>query len=121
MPTILFVDDEINVLGAMKRSFRHMGDNWSFLFADCAPLAIDILNRIEKVDVVVTDVMMPRVDGKELVKKILAEYPQTKPIVLSGQCDDAAKAEFERMKVPFYNKPFPMEELKEKIVEMTKS
>ncbi len=82
-PSILFVDDEKSVLDGLYRSFSLMHDNWTLLFAGSGAEALEIVGH-RTVDVVVTDLRMPGMDGAELLEKIRTISPETTRIILSG-------------------------------------
>lgn len=83
---VLFVDDEPNVLSAMKRMLRFKSDEWDMIFVDSGTKA---LAEIESgyCDVIVSDIRMPGMDGAELLTKVKEESPTTIRIALSGQVD----------------------------------
>ena len=66
MKTILFVDDEPEILSAMRRLLHPYRAEWSLLFAVGGQEALKTL-AVSSVDVVVTDVNMPGMDGLELL------------------------------------------------------
>lgn len=79
--TVLFVDDEINVLNALKRGL--IDEDYRCEFALNAKDALKIMEE-QDICVVVTDMKMPGMDGLSLLKIIKAKYPNTIRIVLSG-------------------------------------
>ncbi|WP_135078384.1 response regulator [Terasakiella sp. SH-1] len=111
MTSVLFVDDEENILNGIRRTLHQMGGTWEFLYATNGEEARDILEGPEHVDFVVTDIMMPGMNGYELIETIMDKYPDIKPIVISGKCDATDRLEFERMNIPFFKKPFSTMEL----------
>lgn len=82
---ILFVDDEVQILKSLKRLFR--GSGYEVYFADSGAMAIEILMN-NRVDLVVTDIRMPEMDGFELLKHIKEDYPLTLRVALSGFTDN---------------------------------
>jgi type II secretory ATPase GspE/PulE/Tfp pilus assembly ATPase PilB-like protein/FixJ family two-component response regulator/RNA polymerase subunit RPABC4/transcription elongation factor Spt4 len=82
---ILFVDDEINVLKAMRRIFRQ--ENYAVLTAESGQAALSLLAQEQPVHVVVSDHRMPAMTGTELLRKIKADYPKTIRIMLTGFAD----------------------------------
>jgi len=84
--TILFVDDEKNVLQGIRRMFRGMRDSWEMSFAESGPEALDILSK-NKMDVIVSDMRMPGMDGAALLTEVLNRFPEVIRIVLSGHSD----------------------------------
>lgn len=82
--TILFVDDEENVLNSLRRVF--LDENYRILSAPTAAAALAILER-EPVHVVVSDHRMPGMTGAELLKQVKAQWPETIRIMLTGYAD----------------------------------
>ena len=78
---ILFVDDEKDILKALNRLF--MDTDYEVFIADSGEYALAILDN-EKIDLVVTDMRMPSMDGFELLEKIKAKHPNVLRIILSG-------------------------------------
>lgn len=81
---ILFVDDEADILSALKRLVR--GLNASCLFASNGAEALEVIEQ-HAIDVVVSDMRMPGMNGAELLAKIAEQHPETIRIVLSGHSD----------------------------------
>ncbi|WP_019961989.1 response regulator [Woodsholea maritima] len=85
-PIVLFVDDEPNVLRALRRMMRKQNDVWDMRFAESGAEALDILvNTPAKA--VVSDMRMPGMDGAELLDVVSEAMPETVRIVLSGEAD----------------------------------
>lgn len=86
---ILFVDDEPNVLNGLKRMLRSMRNEWDMTFASGGQEALDILVDTA-MDVVVSDMRMPHIDGVRLLTEVKQRYPNTVRIILSGQAEEEA-------------------------------
>lgn len=84
--TILFVDDEPNVLMGLKRMLRPMRDKWEMLFANSGQEALDILAK-HRADAVVSDMRMPGMDGPQLLRRIMRDHPNVIRFALSGYSD----------------------------------
>lgn len=84
MKKILFVDDEIQILKTLNRIFMDSGHQ--ILLAESADAALKVLSE-HTVDMVVTDMRMPGMDGVELLKIIKQKYPKTVRLILSGYAD----------------------------------
>lgn len=69
------------------------------------------------IDLLITDIEMPKMDGRELLKKIKTKYPIIKTIMMSGHPNGKAIAEEAGANI-FLKKPFSMKELKEVIQEL---
>ena len=87
--TVLLVEDEPAVLRAAARIMRLAG--YSVLTATGGVEALQLLARREdRVDVMLTDVMMPGMGGRELASKVRELRPEVKVLFTSGLTDDAA-------------------------------
>src|SRR5258708_18407653 len=83
MMRILFVDDEPNVVHAMRRTMHCMRNEWDMEFVSSGPEALDCLAK-NPADVIVSDMRMPGMDGWQLLAEVKRLYPQTVRLVLSG-------------------------------------
>ncbi len=79
--TILLVDDEENVLSALERIFTPEGHR--VLTATSGEAGLAVL-AIEQVDLVISDMRMPGMDGHQLLKQVRALYPTSMRAILSG-------------------------------------
>lgn len=82
--TLLFVDDEQNILSSLKRLFRSTGHN--ILTAISGAEALVILEK-EEVDLIVSDMRMPGMDGAMLLAQVASNYPDVVRILLTGYAD----------------------------------
>jgi HD-like signal output (HDOD) protein/ActR/RegA family two-component response regulator len=86
-PHILFVDDEPNILGGLRRMLRGRRGDWEMSFAGGGAAALEVL-RTQPCDVVVSDYRMPGMDGAELLTHVRDESPSTARVILSGQTNE---------------------------------
>jgi two-component system response regulator HupR/HoxA len=82
--TVLFVDDEEKILTSLKRGL--LDEPYEILFANSGKEALEILEQ-SQVQVIVTDMRMPEMDGLELLGIVKKEYPHIIRMVLSGFAD----------------------------------
>jgi putative nucleotidyltransferase with HDIG domain len=108
---ILFVDDDANVLGGLRRMLRPLRHEWSTEFADGGPQALTLMEKAP-FDVIVSDMRMPVMSGVQLLEEVCRLYPKTIRLILSGQCDEAASAKAVRVAHQMLNKPCEAETLK---------
>jgi CheY-like chemotaxis protein len=85
-PRILFVDDEPDVVEALQRALRRERLVWDMVFVTSAADALAELRR-QHVDLVVSDLRMPVMDGAQLLVEVKREFPKTMRCVLSGYAD----------------------------------
>jgi len=85
LKTILFVDDELQILRSITRLF--MDTEYSIVIAESGKEALDILEN-QKVDVIVSDMKMPNMNGYELLSQVKKRFPNIVRIILSGFSDE---------------------------------
>ena len=83
---ILFVDDEPMVLKGLQRTLRKLRDEWEMTFTSSSKEALGILNS-GSIDVIVSDLRMPEMDGMQLLAEVKNKHPQVVRIILSGQVE----------------------------------
>jgi HD-like signal output (HDOD) protein len=103
-PVILFVDDEPHVLSGLRRALHPRRDVWNLRWADGGPAALDQLAG-HRVDIIVTDMQMPGMDGAALLEQVRRRFPGTARIVLSGHADRASIIAAAGVAQQFVSKP----------------
>lgn len=83
-PRILFVDDEPGVLRSLERIARKV--DAQIITASSGKEALEIIN-LSPVDVIVSDMKMPEMDGNQLLEQVARITPETVRIVLTGFAD----------------------------------
>ncbi len=119
--TVLLVEDENPVRIFAARALRNKG--YTVLEADCGETALEVMSQDgEKVDVIISDVIMPGMNGPTMIEEIAAKYPALHPkvIFISGYAEDAfADSVKERPDFQFLPKPFTLKQLAAKVKEVT--
>jgi HD-like signal output (HDOD) protein len=80
---ILFVDDDPSVLDGLRRMLRPMHNEWDLAFAASGQEALDLMGR-QPVDVIISDMRMPKMNGAQLLEEVQKRYPHVVRIILSG-------------------------------------
>ncbi len=114
MKNILFVDDEPHILQGLKRMLRPFRKEWQMHFCGSGSEALDLLSQSE-MDVVVTDMRMPVMDGAELLGRVKNLYPNVVRIILSGQSNKEMILKSVKPAHQFLSKPCNPENLKQTI------
>lgn len=111
---ILFVDDELSILKSIKRMFFKSGYN--IFLAEGASEGLEVLKN-NKIDIVVSDVKMPEMDGLTFLEEVKKYYPSIDRIVLSGfvEIDSVLKAIIKGIAFDYITKPWENEVLTEKL------
>ena len=109
--SILFVDDEPNILDGLRRMLRSMRKDFELCFAENAKEALEMMENGE-FDVVVSDMRMPGMDGAELLTEIQRRHPHSIRIMLTGQADEESTLRTIGVVHQFLAKPCDPEKLK---------
>ena len=83
MYTLLLVDDQREILNALRRSLMQELDDWDIYTASGGVEALEMMNGIA-FDVVITDIKMPEMNGVEFLETAALKHPATLRFVLSG-------------------------------------
>jgi len=107
--SVLFVDDDINVLSSLRRGL--IDEEYKSFFATGGQKALAIMEENE-ISVIVSDMRMPEMDGLKLLKIIKEKYPDTVKIVLTGYTQlQQVLATINQVDIfKFITKPWNMEE-----------
>ena len=107
---ILVVDDEINNLKLLKRTFRK---DYNVFMASGGEEGLEVL-RNNKIDLIITDQRMPGMSGVDFLERTVEEYPDTIRLIITGYTDaDALIKAINTGRVYRYiKKPWEPEELK---------
>jgi len=84
--SIVFVDDEENLLSGLRRLLRHKREVWDMRFAAGGAQALQMLDECPA-DVIVSDMKMPGMDGAQLLAEVRRRHPRTARMILSGHAD----------------------------------
>ena len=115
---ILMVDDEPDleplVLQRMRRKIRS-GD-YCFVFASNGVDALDLLQEDQDIDIVISDINMPHMDGLTLLEQIPRVDPSVRAVILSAYGDmDNIRTAMRRGAFDFITKPIDFQDLQETI------
>jgi DNA-binding NtrC family response regulator len=107
---ILIVDDEATIRALLKCAVAAPGT--ALFEADCAEVALDSARGNAPFDLVITDVLMPGMDGVDLAARLRAAGHAGKFLFISGYCDLESLADRLRgLNASFLAKPFSIPEL----------
>lgn len=78
---LLVVDDEVEIRELLSRHFRYLGYE-----VVVAQDGVDALEKMEqsRIDVVISDIRMPRMDGVALLERLRREYPMVRIVMMTG-------------------------------------
>jgi len=109
--TVLLVEDEPMVRNVAERSLTRHG--YTVITADNGEEALEILNRGEPIDLLISDVVMPGMDGPTMVREARKSRPELKILFMSGYAEEQLRKSIDIENVNFLPKPFSVTELAE--------
>jgi two-component system cell cycle sensor histidine kinase/response regulator CckA len=118
--TVLLVEDEDAVRLFSARALRNRG--YKVLEAKGGETAIELLKTAnEPIDIVITDVVMPDMDGPALIEWIREHHPEMQVVCISGYAEETFRKRLDRFPdIRFLAKPFSLEQLTGTVKEVTR-
>jgi len=118
--TVLLVEDEESVRELVRVTLASRG--YKVLEAENGECGLKIAEDFkEQIDILITDVVMPGIGGRELAKKLLALRPGISVLFLSGYTEDAVTQDPPGPASAFLQKPFTLQNLAKKVREVLRS
>lgn len=112
--TILLVDDEPSVRRLVSQMLQLTG--YTVLEAANGPEALGLMDHAgQPVDLLLTDVVMPSMNGGTLAQRLSRRFPEMRVLFTSGYIDDTVVQEVVTMGAQFLPKPFTLEALTQKV------
>ncbi|RYD65558.1 MAG: response regulator, partial [Sphingomonadales bacterium] len=109
--TILLVEDEAMVRAVAERALARQG--YTVLTAENGEAALELLEKSGKPDLLISDVVMPTMDGPTMVRQARKKYPDLKIIFMSGYAEEQLRKSIDLDNVAFLPKPFSVQQLAE--------
>ena len=117
---LLFVDDDANVLDGLRRVLRSQRDEWDMHFAGSGAEALQIMD-LHPIDIIITDISMPVMNGVELLENVMDRYPETIRMILSGRSESDLFMKAVAVTHQYLSKPCNPAILKSAIAQATES
>ncbi len=112
--SILLVEDEDAVRVFAARALKNKG--YSVLEARTGEQAMDMLHDADDLDLLITDMMMPGMDGGTLARFVKVERPEVRVILISGYSEEVARGDvLDSPDIHFLPKPFSLGQLASKV------
>jgi two-component system cell cycle sensor histidine kinase/response regulator CckA len=109
--TVLLVEDEPMVRTVAERALIRHG--YSVVTANNGFEALEILNRGDEFVLLISDVVMPEMDGPTMVREARESRPELPVLFMSGYAEEQLRKSIDLDKVAFLPKPFSVQELAE--------
>jgi two-component system cell cycle sensor histidine kinase/response regulator CckA len=109
--TVLLVEDEPMVRAVAERALTRHG--YTVITADNGEDALELIARGDPIDLLLSDVVMPGMDGPTMVEQALKERPELKILFMSGYAEEQLRDSINIDNAHFLPKPFSVQELAE--------
>ncbi|MHB1109569.1 MAG: response regulator, partial [Devosia sp.] len=115
---ILIVEDEDTVRSFSARALRTTG--YEVFEADSGEQALEVLDDIgNDIDLMISDVVMPEMDGPALLTKVRERLPELKVIFVSGYAEESVRQDIaDDQSVEFLAKPYSLDQINSKVKEV---
>ncbi len=118
LKNVLIVDDEETLTWSMAKSLSRDRDKYNVLIANTGNDALEIL-RNHRVDLAITDIRMPDINGLDLLTAIKNNYPGTKVIIMTAYgSSDIQKEANKRGSLYYIEKPFEIADIRKLILDI---
>jgi two-component system, cell cycle sensor histidine kinase and response regulator CckA len=107
--TILLVEDEAMVRAVAERALTRQG--YQVLTANNGEEALELLIGGAPVDLLISDVVMPTMDGPALVRAARERFPELKVLFMSGYAEEQLRKSIDIERIAFLSKPFSVQQL----------
>lgn len=115
---VLIVDDEETLTWSMAKSLSKDKDKYEVIIANNGKEALTQL-RDNKIDLVISDIRMPDINGLDLLVKIKKDYPDTKVIIMTAYgSSDVQKEANRRGSLYYVEKPFEISDIRKIIIDL---
>ena len=115
---VLIVDDEETLTWSMAKSLSKDKDKFEVIIANNGGEAVNLLKKNE-IDIVISDIRMPDINGLDLLVKIRKEYPKTRVIIMTAYGSSDVQREANRRGSLFYvEKPFEISDIRKIIIDL---
>jgi two-component system cell cycle sensor histidine kinase/response regulator CckA len=111
--TVLIVEDETMVRTVAERALVRHG--YTVLVAENGEAALEILAREEKIDLMISDVVMPTMDGPTTAREARKLHPDLPILFISGYAEEQLRKSIDVPNVSFLAKPFSVQQLAETV------
>ncbi len=115
---VLIVDDEETLTWSMAKSLAKDKDKYEVMIANNGSEALQLL-KTNRVDLVISDIRMPDINGLDLLVMVKKEYPETKVIIMTAYgSSDVQKEANQRGSLFYIEKPFEISDIRKIIIDL---
>ena len=116
MDKVLLVDDDYKVLRILWDRLQKYKDKFEVLLAYNGEEAMEVLQQ-NSISVVITDIVMPKMDGLELLAHVNESYPDVTCFVMTAHETAEIREKLSENMVPIFSKPFLIDDLAKAVIQ----
>ncbi|SOB87889.1 two-component system, cell cycle sensor histidine kinase and response regulator CckA [Sphingomonas guangdongensis] len=109
--TVLLVEDEDMVRAVAERALSRQG--YTVLTAENGEAALELMSGAAAPDLLISDVVMPTMDGPTMVREVRKRFPDLPVLFMSGYAEEQLRRSIDLDNVAFLPKPFSVQQLAE--------
>ena len=114
------MDDEETLTWSMAKSLSRDRDKYGVEIANNGREALDVLSKMP-IDLVISDIRMPDINGLDLLVRVKRDFPKTKVIIMTAYgSSDVQKEASKRGSLHYIEKPFEINEIRKLILDLIK-
>lgn len=117
--TVLLAEDEPMLRKVVRETLRHAG--FAVIEAEDGAAGLEILQSDSAIDVLLTDIKMPGLNGYQLAEAGMALRPEMRVMLMTGYADEAIPDVIENASIPILRKPFDFATLAKSVREIVDS
>ena len=117
MDKVLLVDDDYKVLRILWDRLQKYKDKFEVVLAYDGEEAMEVLQQ-NSISVVITDIVMPKIDGFELLAHVSESYPDTTCFVMTAHETAEIRDKLSKNMVPIFSKPFLIDDLARAVIQV---
>lgn len=117
--TVLLAEDEPMLRKVVRETLRHAG--FAVIEAEDGAAGLEILQSDSSIDVLLTDIKMPGLNGYQLAEAGMALRPAMRVMLMTGYADEVMPDAIENASIPILRKPFDFATLAKSVREIIAS
>ena len=117
MDKVLIVDDDLKFQKFLRAQLQNYKDKFEIVFANNGAEAMKVLQQ-NSISVLVTDIVMPKIDGLQLLTHVIRCYPESPCFVMTAYGTREIEEKLLRISWGIFKKPFRIDDLANAVIQV---
>jgi CheY-like chemotaxis protein len=117
MNKVLIVDDDLKFQRILRTRLQKYKDKFEIVLANNGAEAMKVMQQ-NSISVVVTDIIMPKIDGLEFLAHVKESYPETCCFVMTAHGTPEIEEKLSKSTLRIFNKPFRIDDLADAVIQV---